>query len=928
MTVVEKVNGIPEKIGPYGIREELGRGGMGIVYLARDSKLDRSVAIKVLSDSFAHDPERLARFEREARVLASLSHPNIAGIHGLEDDGGRRFLTLEYVEGETLAERLDRGPLSLEDTLEACAQIAGALEAAHESGVVHRDLKPSNVKIKPNGEIKVLDFGLAKEMVPQSSNDDIDASPTITYAPTAIGVILGTAAYMSPEQARGRTVDRRTDIWAFGCVLFECLTGRQAFAGETTSDTIARILVQEPDWAALPASTPDLLRGLIHRCLEKDPKRRLRDIGDARLTLDDVRSGKTSGALGAATMNLAVPARAVDRRTLALGIAAGCLVGAGLGFAAWKAIAGGAAANHERPVARYSVVLPSDVRYRSFMMTPDGSTFVFTGKPKRQPGGKEEPARIYVRSAGSYEVKAIPGTEGVSGYAVPSVDSRSLLFVAPATAEASKKKLYRAPLDGSSPPIAIADWSDSWSTMAELVNGDVLVLAQMGKSFVRIPAKGGVPSAPVKIDAGGYSGRFETTCHGAISQHGLLMCGIAYGPRGWLISVVVLDPETGKARVLVDEGGSPNYASTGHLLFTRADVLHAVPFDLQKLEVKGEPVAILSGVRTVGAFVPGSFELASNGTLLYAPDGRVGEQRRLMLVDRDGNTTPLTDERKAWLGVVNLSRTGGKVAAMATNESGLDEIWVHEPGRTAMRKVVSLPADCDYPVWSPDGNRIAFTRTARDADDGIYVQDLAGGAPRRVYDPGTHDVDVMPWSWSPDGKELLIHDYKAGTSDISALPMTSDGRAAGKIHPLLATASMEWQPAYSPDGRWIAYTSDETGKFQIYLAPRRPDGSLGTGVALCRGVYPRWAGIDRIVYFDETADKGMAIRIRTSPGISASEPEVVVEHGAQRINGFGAGVDGRVIIIQRSPEEDEMGRYQVALDWIGELKAKMRKPTS
>ncbi len=613
----------PERIGSYPIERELGRGGMGVVYLARDVKLDRAIAIKVLPEGFSADPERLARFEREAKILASLNHPNIAGIHAIEQVDGQAFLALQYVDGDTLAQRIARGPLPIDECLDICRQIASAVEAAHENGVVHRDLKPSNVKITPGGEVKVLDFGLAKGgPTTSASGSDLSHSPTLTYAATGVGVILGTAAYMSPEQARGKPVDKRTDIWSFGCILYECLTGEQLFSGETISDTIARILEREPNWSALPAATPATVRHLLQRCLEKDPKKRLRDIGDARLELEEALASRSSGAkLAAAPAGVpAAPAgaRGIPWWTVVIGAA----IGAVLALILWNI---GSGARHGSRagtgVAHLSVGLPAQIRFpliqfgpQNADLTPDGSALILVGEPRNTSGSEDATPMVYVRRLDSYEVRALPGTEGALGV-IPSTDSRWLYFIAPLMRGATKNKIAKVPLDGSSPPVTLTDWQDNWVNPVALHDGDLLVMADQGASFVRLPTNGGSPKPPVKIEAGNLRGTlfFQRALP---RDKGVLVEAVSYGSRGWMHSVGVLDPRTAKAKILIEDGGSATYSPTGHLLFARGSALLAASFDLNRLQVKSAPSANFSGLLTGYSFLPGWFRMGENGTLV------------------------------------------------------------------------------------------------------------------------------------------------------------------------------------------------------------------------------------------------------------------------------------------------------------------------
>ena len=570
------------RIGPYEITGPLGSGGMGEVHRARDSRLGRDVAIKALPDALAHDAERVARFEREARLLASLNHPNIGGIHGLEEAEGRRYLVLEFVEGETLAQRLRRGALPIREATSVCRSIAAALEAAHESGVIHRDLKPGNVMIRADGVVTVLDFGRATGGAAAASGDaGLSASPTMTYAATGVGVVLGTAAYMSPEQARGKTVDRRTDIWSFGCVLFECLTGRQVVDGETVSDVIARILEREPDWSALPPSVPSAVRELLARCLDKDAKQRLRDIGDARLVLE--KDASASSMLGqAASSSGAAGSRARSGRgALVAALAAGLAVGAALcavlapRFAPGGAVPGG--------LTHLSVALPDDPRIYDLALGADGRTFAFRGLPVRLSDQGEDAMRLYIRRLDSFDLRELPGTEGAEAFRF-TPDGRSILFRGPLGAGSTQDRLARVPVDGSVPPVTVAAWNPEWSSFVVLGSGEILAIDREGARMFRVPAAGGTVRETA-IERGDL--RATITLDRVLpGDRGVLFTGGVYRDRGWAAEVGVLDLRTNRLSMLDLKGGNVTLRPDGTLLFSRGQVLLAAPFDAGRLAVR------------------------------------------------------------------------------------------------------------------------------------------------------------------------------------------------------------------------------------------------------------------------------------------------------------------------------------------------------
>ena len=853
----------PDQIGNYPIEREVGRGGMGVVYLGRDTRLDRRVAIKVLPDVVARDPERLARFEREARLLASLNHPNIAGIYGLEEADGRRLLVLEYVEGDTLAQRLARGALPVDEALDVCRQIAAALEAAHESGVIHRDLKPGNVKITPGGEVKVLDFGLAKGGVGSTSDSDVDLShsPTLTAA-TGAGVILGTAGYMSPEQARGKAVDRRTDIWSFGCVLFECLTGRQLFAGETVSDTIAKILERDPDWTSLPPQTPARARELLRRCLEKDAKKRLRDIGDARIELEEALTEiQSSSRIAAAAAESKKRSRPVAAVFTVRALGAGLVAGAVLGVVAWSTLGPGARLERKAKAfslaTRLSVALPHDMRFDGAQLSRDGSMLVCQGRPRKSVGSaNESQPMLYIRKLDSFEAKPLTGTEGVVGF-VLSRDSRYVYFIAPASPGSAKLKLLKVPLDGSAPPIAMTDWKDNWGGVAALFNGDLLVTQDRGTSFVRVPGGGGEPTAPIKIDPGAFRGSLFPT--GVLpADKGVLLNAISYGTRGWYYQIGLLDPKTGKVRFVLDDGGNAQYSPTGHLLFARGDVLLAAPFDLGRQAITGPAAPILSGLLTFYTVQPGAFTLADNGTLVHRPGGAVLSERQMVFMDTNGIVKPWSEERRPYAGDPVLSRDGRRFAVVISNAQGIDECWVSDVDRPALRRIVAEPdADCDVGAMSPDGQWIAYKRTGRDSLDGIYLQATDGqGRAKLLLRDRSPNQPEFPVGWAPDGSALLTQVAVNGRVHLRILPSPLAFPPPGEAKSLISGFVDEFSGTFSPDGKLLAFTSNESGKSEVYVCGYQTGGVVSDPVRISTGggQNPHWMPDSRMLLY--IADPG------------------------------------------------------------------------
>jgi serine/threonine-protein kinase len=898
---------------------------MGVVWKATDTTLGRDVAIKVLPDTFAHDPERMARFEREARLLASLNHPHIASIYGLASADGVRFLAMELVEGEDLAVRVAQGPVPVVEALEIARQIAEALEAAHEKGVIHRDLKPANVKVTPVGQVKVLDFGLAKALEGETtvaSSSAMSQSPTITGPMTGANVILGTAAYMSPEQARGKAVDRRADIWAFGCVLFECLTGHRAFAGETVSDTLAKILERDPDLKALPGATPPRVRDLLQRCLAKDPKLRLRDIGDARIVLDEVLAARSpSGRL----LVTEVPGEGAARRGGSpLVVAVVGVVGLGVGAGLWSMFGLRAHGGAGTEPTCVSVAMPPNVTVQEVSLTHDGRTLVITGRPKNSEGAEQAQLRVYTRRMDDNKFKELPGTEGLL-FGGPLNNSRDLLLIAPVSPGASQKRLSRMPIDGSAPPTTWVDWKDSWSDGAELENGDLLIREGLA-TFVRLPKTAAGASAPVKIDAGrpGVS-RYGFTGWTLPGDRGAFVNVVSYDARGWHLSVGVMDVKSGKVKVIEEDGGNAIYSPTGHLLFSRGDAVLAARFDLGRLEVRGAAVAVWNGLSTPFTFSPGAFDLTRDGALFYRP-GQLGGDRALAFLDAAGKLDPWSPERRAVKDPLEPSPDGRRLVCDILNARGIDELWVSDVARPGWRRLGTDPnADCWFPLWSPDGQRIAYTRHGKDGRDGIYVQDADGGEAKRILKPESEDVVYSPRSWLPDGSALLLTRGEPGHARLAMLPLTGAEADSSRLRPLLPSASQQWVPRLSRDGRLLAFGGDESGKGLTYVAEFHPDGSTGRPVEVkTSGIDFHWSPDDKTLFVEDERRRLMKVTVTAGPELSVSAPTEVYDFDKLRVAMWTLLPDGRFFVGLRNENEDEITRYDLVLNWTEELKRKMR----
>jgi len=841
------------KLGAYNILAPIGAGGMGEVYRARDTKLNRDVALKVLPSVFASDAERMARFQREAQVLASLNHPNIAAIHGLEESSGVRALVMELVEGPTLAERTAQGPILLEEALAMARQIAEGLEYAHEKGVVHRDLKPANVKITPEGVVKVLDFGLAKAAEQIAPSADPSNSPTLTLAATQAGVILGTAAYMSPEQARGKRVDKRADIWAFGVVLYEMLTGKHVFEGETTSDTLAAVIKSEPNWEVLPANIPGSIRKLLRRCLEKDTKLRLRDIGEARIAIDeylaDPASAANGGVLGFPAGVHRAPLKR-ERLTWAALLAVLLLATIASTVAYFKL-----ARAPERTII--AEILPLENTQFNFTgatggppaLSPDGRTVAFSATDA---SGKK---MLWTRFLDSSASQPLAGTEGAAS-PFWSADSRALGFFAD-----GKLKTIEA---SGAPAVVLADApaaaGGSWNR-----DGTILFVPDYRKGLYRVAASGGATVPVIELDASKYRiylwPKFLPD-----GKHFLYAAGSA-DPALDGTHFASLDSK--ENRLLLRGGGCALYAS-GFLLYLRNSTLMTQAFKPERGEFNGDPHPLAE--RVVEDFSGGVFDASENGVLTYQQAvGRVGG-RHLRWFDRAGKELDLIGESGAYCDV-RLSPDGRKLAFNAGDPSS--EIWVNDLVRgVGMRLTIDPETDHGVPVWSPDGSRILFAAIVGKVRKGIYQKPSNGaGGEELLLASETSDAFIYPTSWSSDGRFILYARGDPGNlsqGDIWVLPLAGDR----KPRLFVKTQVAAYDGQFSPDARWVAYTSKESGREEVYVVPfdaaKVLNAGAGSANASARGKWlistsgghcPRWRKDGKEIFYFSPDNKMMAVGV-------------------------------------------------------------------
>ena len=835
-----------DRIGVYEVTSLLGRGGMGEVYRAHDTRLRRDVALKILPRELIADPDRLARFEREARMLAALNHPHIATLYGIEEAGDVHALVLELVEGPTLAERLERGPLSITESVAIARQIAEALEAAHERGIVHRDLKPANIKVTRDGVVKVLDFGLAKAVTGGGTSPDLSTVPTVTIEGTRDGVILGTPAYLSPEQARGQAVDKRTDIWSFGCVLYQMCSGQMAFSGHTISDTIAAILERQPDFAKLPAATPRSVRRLLSRCLEKNPARRLRDIGDARLDLEDVLSREPADVAESAR----VRARSVSL-TAAIAVA-GLLVGVGA-MAAWF----GMRPPVPRPsglVTRFAIPFgPNEFVGTSHSplvtISDDGSKVGYTAA-----GGSALGQLLYVRWRDQDQPKALPDVFGSVPFFSP--DGQWLGHW-----NGLSRTLRKVALSGGAPVVLADVDSVSGATWGEDGN---IVWAWF--NLFSVAASGGTPKTllQVNIDKGERFFRQPQYLPGGKAIVFAIGTGDIEGYED--ARIAALDLATGQYKTLIEGGSSPRYATTGHLVYARGGSLFAVPFDAKKLVVTGQPFPVLDGIfssRNTGA---ADFAIAANGDLAYIPGPTEGGRRQLMWIDRQGRSQSFGLPPRSYLHP-RLSPDEKQLAFEI--EGPAHDLYSYELSRGVTTRL-TFDGASHWPMWSPTGDRIAFRSWKT---NGMTLWSMPVNQSRREEQLPAAGHMLSPESWSPDGKTiayLRMDDMRH--FDVWEF-LLEGGR---KSQPVLESAKfLQASPKFSPDGRWLAYSSNESRRPEVFIT-QYPGPGAKIQVSTEGGLDPVWRRDGEELYY-RNGDKMMVVTVTRTPAITLSSPRVLWE---------------------------------------------------
>jgi Tol biopolymer transport system component/predicted Ser/Thr protein kinase len=878
-------------LGPYQILSLVGAGGMGEVYRARDTRLERTVAVKILPDHLSDSAELRERFEREARTVASLNHPHICTLYDIGHQDGTDFLVMEYLEGETLAECLKKGPLPLEQVLQYAIEIADALDKAHRKGITHRDLKPGNIMLTKSGA-KLLDFGLAKLRWPQGSVANQSARPTEGGNLTAQGTILGTLQYMAPEQLEGKEADARTDIFAFGTVVFEMATGKKAFEGKSQASVISAIMSSDPaPMSSLQPMTPPALDRVVKKCLRKDPDERWQATRDVKDELKWIAEGGSEVSL-AATAEVK-SGRVLRRWTLMLGLGT-LLLGAGVtGFALLDL----KPSSPQQPISRFTITLPPGQQLAglasgpALALSPDGTRLAYVA---RQSGTQQ----LYLRAMDSLDIKAVPDTEGaVSPFFSP--DGQWLGFFANA-------KLKKVPLNGGA-ALTLGDATSplgaSWGSQ-----GTITLVPAAGSSLLQISDTGGTVKPLTRLERGSWP---ELLPGGKAVLFGAGVFG------NWKVAAQSLI--SGERRILVQEGTTPRYAHSGHLIYAQGATLMALPFDPQRLEATGAAAPAVEGILQ---FPSGAahYSISPKGTLVYVPGGVQAAQGKLVWVTRNGAEQPLAAPVRGYFNMLRLSPDGRRLA-VGIQEGGEIHIWLDDLFRETLTRF-TFQGNLNYnPTWTPDGKRIAF-ESNKEGTPNLFWQ-LADGSGGLEQLTVSENIQA-PLSWSPDGQLLAFLEVNPATGyDLWVLRLSDR-----KAQPFLRTPFLEGAPQFSPDGRWLAYVSDESGRQEIYVQPYPGPGGKWQ-ISTDGGMEPVWNRNGRELFY-RSGDKMMAVEVDTRSGFSASNPRMLFEGRyvsafPNTFPNYDVSPDGERFLMLKPSEQSEAAPTQinVVLNWFEELKQKV-----
>ena len=886
-----------DRVGHYEILAPLGVGGMGEVYRARDTKLNRDVALKVLPEAFVNDRERLARFEREAKVLASLNHPNIANIYGIEDSGDTTALVLELVEGPTLAERIAQGPIPLDEALSIARQIAEAVEAAHAQGIIHRDLKPANIKITPDGVVKVLDFGLAKAFTASGELDaDLSQSPTLTKG-TALGTIMGTAAYMSPEQAKGKPVDTRTDVWAFGVVLYEMLAGERAFKGEDASDRLVSVFRDEPDWTALSSDVPPRILQAIRVCLQKEAKQRVRDIAAVRLAMEG--AFETEAAPEASTSTAAPGQRALWQRPLPALLVAMLLVVAGFTLGSVTRPATTALA-----VTRTSINLPqthrrTGTRRRGVAVSPTGAHVVYVANEQ-----------LYLRAMDEMDARPLAGTEG-SAPLMPffSPDGQWIGFYSTRDGQLQKIALR----GGAALTLCVTGvpFGASWGADDTIVFGHDFGVFQ-------VSATGGAPELLVPVDT-----ENGERAHGPhVLPDGRAVLFTLRHTNSNDSQIVVQSLATSERRPVIESGTDARYLPTGHLIYALAGNLLAVPFDRDRLEVIGGPVPLVENVSHAGRSGSVNFDISRDGMLVYLPN-RANALRTLVWVDRDGREEAIAAEPGAYIRA-RISPDGTKAVLDLADQE--EDLWVWDFGRETLTRLSFDPGRDAFAEWMPDGQNVVFS-SMRSGAMNLYRKAIDGtGVIERLSESANGHYAT---TFTPDGNRLVFAEVVFGarrTVDLAVLTLDGDPAVQTLLDPNFDVDNAD----LSPDGRWLAYNSNASGADEVYVRPFPNVDGGRLKISSGGGVHALWGPDRRELFFQTPAGHLMRVTIEAELELIPGKPETILEPGSyyftQRERSFDISPDGQRFLMIKEGEAGEtedpfpgLTRFIVVHNWFEEL---------